>query len=260
MLKSRGGQNWVVARGQFSVDISTCIRGMGVIAVDKNPVLDEIVMTANQMPEVGSYMLYPSEELQDIVSNNLVRADGLLAKIKHAVADYFKGTDAIESQGRRDFLKLSAAYTAGAVAMFYGVRPAITEAGGDDSYKQHVSDFYNASKPVNDPNMPKGLRVHPFGEGLKAITSSSPTTFKFNGFEGEFTNDYSSNKNNTNYRNILKKAGINIAKFETFLKSHKEKLVVVYDEGLLVYFDKQERNIYTIDIGRRAAQSIKNLP
>ena len=132
-------------------------------------------------------------------------------------------------------------------------------AGGDDYFTKSVSDFYKDSSPVNDPNMPEGLRVHPFGEGLVEITTKE-SKLPSNYDNGNFTKYFFGAKYGEGLRRIFEKHGFRRKNVENFLGNHRdEKSVSFYFDGFMLLFDSKEKNIYSLPINQSLISDIKAL-
>jgi len=130
---------------------------------------------------------------------------------------------------------------------------------GGASYTMHVTDYFQESVPVNESNMPKGLRVHKYDYNLKEIKTTAdtlPEAYK----NGTFTGYFFDKKYHKGFMKIFSEEGYDPKKIKRFFKRHrKEKRVSLYRDGYLLLSDDKEENIYILPLSRKAIKKIVNL-
>ena len=116
-----------------------------------------------------------------------------------------------------------------------------------------VDDYYKLAEPVNDPDMPEGLRKHPYG----AISGSGPESEIETRVKKDPTN-YDNKKFNDllfgEYRDFIRETFSNFGyepnKVDNFVKSHRDNDVSFYHDGYMLLFDKNQKEIYILNVGK----------
>lgn len=114
-----------------------------------------------------------------------------------------------------------------------------------------VDEYYKRATPVNDPELPEGLRWMPFtGRGVDEqdteITPVEGNAIPLNWDRaGSFSHDLFTSKFGLQIKEILSKHGVNIEKLTNLLKRiGTEKSVSLYDGGFMIIFDGEAKKSY----------------